>query len=83
MEIERKVVESLYERNTPPLNDNLDMDFRFALAVFLSLVPSDDILANNIDPTAMDFVLGRLALLQNSRQNYCKYLLDIGRNQYY
>lgn len=62
MEIEQDVIDSLYQWNSPPSNDNLDLDYRFALAAFLSLVSIDDILKQNSDQNAMDFVLGEIKL---------------------
>lgn len=59
-EIEDDVLTRLHTWNAPPQNDNLDMDFRFALAAFLSIVSPDEILTNHIDPNAMEFVLGDL-----------------------
>lgn len=62
MEIESDVIHSLNEWNTPPMDNDLDMDYRFALAAFLSLVPVDNILENTIDPNAIDFMLGNFKL---------------------
>lgn len=62
IEIEYDVIDQLRQWNSPPMNENWDMDYRFSLAAFLSLVSPDEIMEDNIDPNAMDFVLGELKL---------------------
>ncbi|XP_055308261.1 uncharacterized protein LOC129572344 [Sitodiplosis mosellana] len=66
IQIERNVVDKLWQWNTPPSNANLDLDFRFALAVFLSVVSPSDILENNIDSNSMDFVLDLMRIRSNN-----------------
>lgn len=62
MEIANDVIESLNQWNTPPNHETLDVDFPFALAVFLSLVSPKDISEDHIDPSAIVFVKGKFEL---------------------
>lgn len=58
MEIAHEVIISLNDWNAPPMNDNVDVDFQFAMAVFLSLVSPNEILEDNIDSHIIDFIQG-------------------------
>lgn len=59
MEIGHDVIARLQQWNTPPSNEYVEMDYQFALALFLSLVSPNEILQNIVDQNVMDFVLGK------------------------
>lgn len=58
IEIHRDVVVNLEQWNADPERHDASMDFRFAMAIYLSLVPSQQISSGEIDQNAMDFVSG-------------------------